>query len=84
MLTRCPHCETAFRVTPEQLKARNGLARCGSCHGVFNALDSLTDEVALVIGQHHAPVATPRQAQSRSTSRAEIQGGGRNRFRARD
>jgi predicted Zn finger-like uncharacterized protein len=59
MLTRCPHCETAFRVTPEQLKARNGLARCGSCHGVFNALDSLTDEVALVIGQQLRTEAMP-------------------------
>lgn len=64
MLTRCPHCETAFRVTPEQLKARNGLARCGSCHGVFNALDSLTDEVALVIGQNHASLATSRQTRT--------------------
>jgi predicted Zn finger-like uncharacterized protein len=72
MLTRCPHCATAFRVTPEQLKVRNGLARCGSCHGVFNALDSLTDEVALVIGQNLAPLAAPRQVQTDPLAEPEI------------
>lgn len=46
MLTRCPHCQTRFRVTPEQLKARQGQVRCGACQGVFNALDTLADEPA--------------------------------------
>lgn len=44
MLTRCPHCQTAFRVTPEQLKVRQGRVRCGECRAVFDALDSLADE----------------------------------------
>lgn len=43
MLTRCPTCSTAFRVTPEQLKARAGKVRCGHCKAVFNALESLQD-----------------------------------------
>lgn len=43
MLTRCPRCSTAFRVTPEQLKARAGKVRCGHCNGVFNALETLED-----------------------------------------
>ncbi len=43
MLTRCPTCSTAFRVTPEQLKARAGKVRCGHCKAVFNALESLED-----------------------------------------
>jgi|WetSurMetagenome_2_1015567.scaffolds.fasta_scaffold295371_1 predicted Zn finger-like uncharacterized protein len=47
MLTRCPHCQTAFRVTTEQLKVRQGRVRCGSCRAVFDALDSLTDELAI-------------------------------------
>lgn len=46
MLTRCPHCQTAFRVTSEQLKARQGRVRCGACQSVFDALDSLSDELA--------------------------------------
>lgn len=43
MFTRCPSCSTAFRVTPEQLKARAGKVRCGHCNAVFNALDTLED-----------------------------------------
>ncbi len=43
MLTRCPHCRTAFRVTPEQLKMRQGRVRCGACHTVFDALDTDKD-----------------------------------------
>ena len=43
MKTRCPHCQTAFRITPEQLKARVGKVRCGQCQTVFNALDNLLD-----------------------------------------
>ena len=44
MKTRCPGCHTAFRVTPDQLKARAGKVRCGQCQAVFNALDYLLDE----------------------------------------
>lgn len=43
MKTRCPDCQTVFRVTPEQLKARAGKVRCGHCQSVFNALDSLLE-----------------------------------------
>lgn len=44
MLTHCPACETRFRVSPEQLKARSGRVRCGACQKVFNALDNLIEE----------------------------------------
>ena len=37
IITRCPTCETAFRVTLEQLDAANGMVRCGKCIGVFSA-----------------------------------------------
>lgn len=46
MLTRCPHCQTGFRVTPEQLKMRQGRVRCGECRIVFDALDTLADEAS--------------------------------------
>lgn len=55
MLTRCPHCQTAFRVTSEQLKARLGRVRCGECREVFDALDSLADEKQPVMPADHAP-----------------------------
>ena len=51
MLTRCPHCETTFRVSPEHLKVRQGKVRCGQCREVFDALEGLADEPQL------APVA---------------------------
>jgi predicted Zn finger-like uncharacterized protein len=47
MLTHCPSCRTTFRVTPVQIKARSGKVRCGQCHFVFNAIDSLADEVVI-------------------------------------
>lgn len=37
MYTRCPECQTAFKVTLAQLKARDGLVRCGRCDSVFRA-----------------------------------------------
>lgn len=43
MKTRCPSCQTTFRVSPEQLKARAGKVRCGQCQSIFNALDGLLD-----------------------------------------
>jgi predicted Zn finger-like uncharacterized protein len=44
MLTRCPSCATTFRISPEQLKARQGRVRCGKCRNVFNALETLIEE----------------------------------------
>jgi predicted Zn finger-like uncharacterized protein len=39
--TRCPGCNTIFRVTPPQLALRDGQVRCGHCHTVFNGAASL-------------------------------------------
>lgn len=57
MLTRCPHCHTAFRVTSGQLRVRQGRVRCGACSEVFDALDSLADEVAVIVAQPPAAEA---------------------------
>jgi predicted Zn finger-like uncharacterized protein len=35
--TLCPQCQTVFRVTAAQLKARDGQVRCGRCQHVFRA-----------------------------------------------
>lgn len=37
MLTRCPACQTVFRLSAEQLNARRGEVRCGHCFHPFNA-----------------------------------------------
>ena len=50
MVTQCPHCTTAFNVTPEQLFARDGRVRCGTCHEVFDGLVNLTSLEALQAG----------------------------------
>lgn len=60
MLTRCPACSTAFRVTPEQLKARGGRVRCGRCDHRFNALDALQEEAPVFVpAPSGGPVVTP-------------------------
>lgn len=60
MLTRCPACQTTFRVRPEQLRTQQGRVRCGQCQHAFNALDTLLEEPA---GRHmppDIPVPIPR------------------------
>lgn len=42
LVTRCPNCETTFRVTAQHLKAHGGDVRCGSCAHVFNGFATLT------------------------------------------
>ena len=62
MRTRCPGCQTIFRFTAEQLKARGGKVRCGQCQIVFNVLDNLLDESDAAPIQTTAPTPTPQPA----------------------
>lgn len=41
LITRCPECSTAFRVTPLQLQAHGGDVRCGHCAHIFNGFAML-------------------------------------------
>jgi predicted Zn finger-like uncharacterized protein len=41
LITTCGHCGARFRVTPQQLNAKQGQVRCGSCHDVFSGFESL-------------------------------------------
>lgn len=43
-ITRCPHCQTTFRIRLEQLAAAKGAVRCGSCLQVFKAADHLVSD----------------------------------------
>ncbi len=46
LITRCPACQTHFRVVPDQLRISEGWARCGSCDSIFDAsLHLLADTV---------------------------------------
>jgi predicted Zn finger-like uncharacterized protein len=42
MITKCPECGTLFRVTAEQLHARQGQVRCGRCMTLFDGVKALT------------------------------------------
>ena len=44
LFTRCPDCDTTFRVTDDALKRANGQVRCGRCASVFNAYAERRDE----------------------------------------
>src|SRR6185503_2880316 len=46
MITRCPACATAFRVTEPQLRARAGQVRCGRCGALFDAHAALSPDPA--------------------------------------
>ena len=41
LVTQCPKCGTRFRVTPEQLEARQGKVRCGLCLNIFDGREPL-------------------------------------------
>lgn len=56
LVTTCPACSTAFRVTPEQLSAHRGDVRCGQCQHIFNALREL-EEIVPGATAHPAPGA---------------------------
>jgi predicted Zn finger-like uncharacterized protein len=58
MMTRCPTCGTAFRVTEQQLGARDGQVRCGRCDTLFDATSTLSSD----------PVTRPRDQPSPPTS----------------
>ncbi len=56
MFTRCPECQSLYRLTPEQLRIARGKVRCGQCSNVFDALEALVERSE---GQH-ADAATHR------------------------
>ena len=43
LLTRCPACNTTFRISEEMLRKAAGQVRCGRCSNVFNAHRQLRD-----------------------------------------
>jgi predicted Zn finger-like uncharacterized protein len=67
LLTRCPECDTTFRVTEETLNKASGQVRCGRCASVFNAYAELQDSDA-------KPAATgAARGQARTSAIAEPQ-----------
>lgn len=57
LATKCPHCNTIFRVAADQLKLRGGIVRCGTCKEVFDGNAALLDPGAALL-----PAASPAAA----------------------
>lgn len=49
LATKCPHCNTIFRVAADQLKLRGGIVRCGTCKEVFDGNAALVDPSAALL-----------------------------------
>ena len=41
LITTCTHCVARFKVTPQQLNAKQGQVRCGKCGKVFSGFEAL-------------------------------------------
>ncbi len=59
MITRCPKCGTAFRITQSQLQSAKGAVRCGSCLHVFKAQEYLVTTPTTKTATQSQPPATP-------------------------
>lgn len=58
LLTKCPHCNTTFRLTQAQLQIADGAVRCGACYRVFHANEHIV-KTAVVEEIRPAPPAQP-------------------------
>jgi len=58
--TRCPQCQTVFRITAAQLEARDGMVRCGRCQHVFGADQHLMPKPAKSTVKSASPAARKR------------------------
>lgn len=64
-ITRCPACETQFKVASDQLRASEGWVRCGQCDEIFDAvahlvpLDSFPVLSQVVPAQRKEPPVPP-------------------------
>ena len=59
MYTRCPHCQTYFKISTEQLKKAGGKVRCGQCTKVFNSLGNLLEDLPVALSERSKPAAQP-------------------------
>lgn len=55
LITRCPACQTMFKVVPDQLRISEGWVRCGKCEEIFDASAHMQDAVPPQAGAAEAP-----------------------------
>lgn len=77
LITRCPDCQTSYRITLETLRRADGKVRCGRCAAVFSAFNSLADgRTNRLLGLNsvtHESRATPRSEATGAVRGAERQ-----------
>ncbi len=63
LLTRCPACQTLFKLVPDQLRISEGWVRCGRCDEIFDASVHLSQEMSdeFAVAQDVDPDARPQQ-----------------------
>jgi predicted Zn finger-like uncharacterized protein len=71
LITTCSHCQARFRVTPQQLNAKQGQVRCGRCHKVFSGFGALErfpddDTGARLLAAREAEERTDAPAEARA------------------
>ena len=66
LYTRCPNCDTSFRVTTQQLQASSGQVRCGHCQKIFDAFATLTAQEPQPTSQDPAASAAKVPEENRS------------------
>jgi predicted Zn finger-like uncharacterized protein len=78
LATRCPHCETVFRLDPHLLAPHDGRLRCGHCQEIFDAAhyqferdETVMAALAATAPNYGADPASPWAAKSS----AEVAGG---------
>ncbi|VAW76938.1 hypothetical protein MNBD_GAMMA12-1093 [hydrothermal vent metagenome] len=64
MLTRCPKCQTLFRISESQLQRARGKTRCGQCFTVFEAKQATVEENTARVPQRR----TQQKPQTQETS----------------
>jgi predicted Zn finger-like uncharacterized protein len=57
LITRCPACNTMFKVVPDQLRVSDGWVRCGQCDEVFDANAHLHSEAVAPQPEPEKPAA---------------------------
>lgn len=65
MQTRCPHCETRFRVTESQVNAADGFVRCSVCEEIFNAFEVAEQD------EYQPSLLSPEQLQEQPQEQAQ-------------
>jgi predicted Zn finger-like uncharacterized protein len=61
LITRCPACQTLFKVVPDQLRISEGWVRCGQCDDIFDASQHLVQSLVPVSAAAAAQDAPPFQ-----------------------